>query len=388
MLIYMDETRRDSSPAGRRRWFWVGIALAVATAVALASTLQSYGYRLAAGQRADFWEIFRHSAPDWYIWACLAPAILWLTRRFPLERGHRARDVALHVVASVAFALGELLLSCLAITLLLGLPEQFDSFGAYYLRIISWWTLFGVLVYWIVLAAGRAYDYHRKYREAEVRASDLQVRLATARLDALRMQLNPHFLFNTLHSIGVLVRKREHDRALHMITRLGGLLRHALENGAQEVPLEEELDFVRRYLEVEQIRFGDRLQVRFRVQPSARSALVPNFLLQPLVENAVRHAVAPHAAPRTISVSAGARNGTLRLEVRDDGPGLPEGWRADETRGVGLRNVRERLERLYPGAYAFEVSRAEPGGVVAAVSVPLRRESRDVPDELDGYRAS
>lgn len=358
----------------RRRWFWAGVIVAGATTVALATSLQVYTNRLAAGQTPDFWYIFVRNVPDWYIWAAFSPAILWLGRRFPIERPHRLRDLGVHGVASVVFPLVELLLSCLLIVAAEGLPEGYGDFWSYYYRIISWWTLFGLLVYWIILAAGRAYEYHRQYREAETRAADLQTRLANARLDALRMQLHPHFLFNTLHSIGVLVRKGDRERALRMVTRLGGLLRHALENGAQEVPLEEELDFVRRYLEVEQIRFEDRLRVRFDVEPDVRSALVPSFLLQPLVENAVRHAVAPHSSPRTVAVSARARNGALELEVRDDGPGLPAGWRADEDRGVGLRNVRERLRSLYPEAHRFEVRRGEPTGAVAAVSLPLRRE--------------
>lgn len=367
-------------PAGGRAfpWKWVLVILAAATAVAAATTLQSYYalVRMYGPGEVDLLQIAAYSLPDWYIWAALTPIIVRLGRRYPLETG-RVRAVAAHAGFGVLFALGELLLSCLLLAAVVGVPERHDTVAQYFLSVVAVWALPMLLVYWVILVAGRAYDYYRKYRETQVQASELRAQLATSQLSALKMQLHPHFLFNTLHSIGVLVRKRDTDRALKMLTGLGDLLRHTLESPRQMITLEEELDFIGRYLEVEQIRFGDRLRVEYDIAPETRVAQVPNLVLQPLVENAIRHGIAPHASSRTLRIEAKRAGGRLRLRVSDDGPGLPEDWRADESRGVGLRNVRQRLRQIYGDGARFEVVRGEPGGAVARVEVPFAREPEE-----------
>ena len=382
---YAQEEGSDTSAAreapGRSRLRWVLVVLAAATFVGIATTLQTYYAVLRLYGEADFWEIAAYSFPDWYIWALLTPLIVALGRRFPLETG-RPRNVAAHLVFGVAFALGELLLSCLLLTAAVGIPESREDFWDYYLVVIGRWTFAMLLVYWVILVAGQALDYYRRYRATQVEASELRAQLTTAQLSALRMQLHPHFLFNTLHSIGVLVRKRDMDGALKMLTGLGDLLRHTLDTPRQVITLEEELDFIRRYLEVEQIRFGDRLRVEFDIPDATRDALVPSLILQPLVENAIRHGIAPHSAARTLQIEARRRGGRLELEVRDDGPGLPPGWTADENRGVGLRNVRGRLRRIYGEEQHFEVVRASDGGAVARIELPLTRERADAREAL------
>src|SRR5262249_12543584 len=195
-----------------------------------------------------------------------------------------------------------------------------------------------LLIYWIIVVVNHAFDYYQKYREREMRALDLEKRLAQAKLQALQMQLNPHFLFNTLHSISSLMH-RDVEAADRMIDRLSDLLRSALEGSdTQEGELQDELEFLKRYLEIEQPRLGDRLTVKMDIEPDTLRARVPNLILQPLVENAIRHGIEPRARPGRIELRAQRKDATLALEVRDNGIGIKEGELFDE--GVGLSNTR------------------------------------------------
>ena len=230
-----------------------------------------------------------------------------------------------------------------------------------------------MLVYWVVVAVTCAFDYYRKYREREVRAIELEKLLAQAKLQALRMQLNPHFLFNSLHSISALMHKNV-DAADRMISRLGELLRAALDNTeTQEVSLGQELQFLRGYLELEQIRFGSRLEVEIRAGPEALEARVPNLILQPLVENAIRHGIEPHARPGRIRLLARRQADELTLEVHDNGGGLGSQAPAD---GVGLSNTRARLRSLYGEAHVFELCNPPEGGLLVRLTIPFRSDSK------------
>ncbi len=225
-------------------------------------------------------------------------------------------------------------------------------------------------MYWGVLWVGYAVDYYRRFKEEEIHASGLETQLAQAQLQALKMQLHPHFLFNTLNAVSTLVRTNKNEAATDMIAGLSDLLRLTLESsGAQEVTLKQELEFLERYLEIEQIRFGDRLRVRMDIEPGTLHARVPNLLLQPLVENAIRHGIAPRAEAGLIEIRAVREDDILRLHVRDDGPGLPEGDRVHN--GVGLSNTIARLERLYGSAQRVTLANAEDGGALITLELPF-----------------
>jgi LytS/YehU family sensor histidine kinase len=221
-------------------------------------------------------------------------------------------------------------------------------------------------------------DTHAAQREAE-----LETQLVQAQLDALRAQLNPHFLFNALNSVAMLVRANARADAVRVLGGLGELLRHVLYGpGAHEVPLRDELAFVERYLAIERVRFGDRLQVATDVEPAALDAAVPNLLLQPLVENAIKHGVARRSEGGRVSLTARVDGGVLRIAVCDEGAAVAPDWTAPEGRGVGLANTRARLERLYGRGAELSVGADAHGGVRAVVALPWRATAHGTPTAL------
>jgi two-component system LytT family sensor kinase len=230
-------------------------------------------------------------------------------------------------------------------------------------------------IYWLMLLSSHALNYYQSFRRGELRASRLETQLAQSQLEALKMQLHPHFLFNTLHSISALL-NRDTEAARRMITRLGDFLRMTLENaGAQEVTLQEEMEFLNGYLEIERIRFRDRLTTSVDVDPSVLGVRVPNLILQPIVENAMRHAVASQHEGR-IEITAFPRNGCVRIQVKDNGPGLTDDGLTNQFgKGVGLANTKARLERLYGTHHRLELANGPKGGLVVTLEVP--RKSSD-----------
>jgi LytS/YehU family sensor histidine kinase len=310
-----------------------------------------------------------------YLWFGLTPLVLKLARRFPLgERGRSFKSALIHLAASAAVALLQLGAYTLAAYLVspdAGKPPFFVAFRNLFVTNFH----FNLLTYWAIIGLSQAMAYYRKYRERELRAAQLETRLAHAELDALRMQLHPHFLFNTLNSISVLMAD-DVKGARRMLTRLSDLLRASLGNkGVHEVTLKEELEFLGSYLEIEQTRFQDRLTVRMEVEPAALDARVPHLILQPLVENAIRHGIAPRAAPGLVEIRARRMNGMVRLEVCDDGPGLGSS-RQGSSKGIGLSNTRARLEQLYGAAHRFELRDDDGGngrgGLTVTIAIPYR----------------
>jgi two-component system, LytTR family, sensor kinase len=222
------------------------------------------------------------------------------------------------------------------------------------------------------LIYGRYLERERESARFALEKSQLETQLAGAQLDALKMQLHPHFLFNTLNSISVLMREGDAEAANKMLVRLSELLRVALKSKeAQEVSLKDELEFLRGYLEIEQIRFQDRLKVDFKIEKETLDAQVPNLILQPLVENAVRHAVAPRAGATRIEIRAERENGFLRMIIRDDGDGFVKAENSSGS-GIGLANTQKRLEKLYGANHDFRLV-SEGGGFAATISIPFRR---------------
>jgi signal transduction histidine kinase len=300
------------------------------------------------------------SLPQLAIWLLLTPIAVRLSRRYPIERGRRWARLTGHALASLAFgAVGLVLLDVsdrvLGWASLMGAPELVTRLK--YTIIHFHW---GTAIYWVVLGAD-----HTVRSYGEVRESELQ--LSRAQLATLRVQLHPHFLFNTLNSIAVLVR-RDPAAAEEMLHRLSGFLRGVLDEA--EVPwvtLAEELERLRDYVGIEETRFEDRLQVRFEVEGDAMTGVVPTFLLQPLVENALRHGLAPKPGPGTIEILATRVGDRLHLTVKDDGVGLGAAPRQD---GIGLATTRRRLEALYGDGAAFRLVPREPAGSEARLDLP------------------
>lgn len=305
-----------------------------------------------------------------YVWAALTPLIISLARRFPVTRQNWHKPVLFHTGCAVFFAcLVPGIFTLLYQFLFVKTGAPFSAFKYYQSHLILN-APFNPPKYWIIVGLVHTFDYYRKYRERELKASQLETRLAQAQLDALRTQLHPHFLFNTLNSIAVLMR-RDVEAADRMLLQLSSLLRMALsKNEAHEIPLKQELDFLERYLEIEQTRFQDRLTVRLEIDPAALSALVPQLIFQPLVENALKHGLADHEADGLIEIQAQRRNGSVHLQVRDNGPGLEAGANAF-VEGVGLSNTRARLEYLYGSASRLELRNAETGGLIVTTTIPF-----------------
>lgn len=309
---------------------------------------------------------------EWYLWGILAPSLIDLARRFPITPETWRTSLAVQAVAIVLFALLRICLNVPAAQLLLG--EQ-----AFQRQALEWFEYFFsaqflpyVLICVLIVGLGHLLEYSRRLRERELRESFLQTQLAQARLQLLKQQLHPHFLFNTLNAISTLVH-RDAELAEQMIARLGDLLRVALDTaGIQEVPLRQELDFVRPYLEIEQARLGPRLRVGLEIEPDTLEAAVPNLFLQPLIENAIRHAIAPRSEAGTLVLRAWRQRDRLFVQVADDGPGLsggPESLR----QGIGLTNTRARLRQLYGAAQQVELHNTPGGGLTVTVTLPYRR---------------
>ena len=331
------------------------------------------------GDPAPWGHVLRHGLFEAYLWAFATLAIFWLARRFPLERGRMLRSVAVHLFVALVFSLLRVVVMVELSRQVEWLPER-----SYYRQFWGWSHQY-LLYHALLLGIAHAVLYHGRYRERERAAERLAAGLTEARLQALKMQLQPHFLFNTLNAISALI-PPEARPARRMVARLGDLLRISLEHEAtQEVTLREELAFLQPYLEIEQARLEDRLTVAMEVAPETLDARVPHLLLQPLVENAIRHGIAPRIEPGRVEISAtrGAGDGFLHLEVRDDGPGVAGDPRARTRKGVGLANIQSRLEQLYDGRHRFELVNHPEGGVVVRIALPFRRGD-GVADEQEG----
>ncbi|WP_187143314.1 sensor histidine kinase [Terriglobus albidus] len=313
-----------------------------------------------------------------YVCAALTPALLWLSNRWPIER--RRTYIALHLGFSVIFSILATTLE-VPLLLLLGVfpaPPPPPSIAAGVRIMLSFGIQGGVIRYWAVLALHAVYRSQKnaKIREREafelkVKASELAQQLATAQLSSLKMQLQPHFLFNTLGAIIVLIQQQKTAQAEAMVEKLGNLLRRTLDDvEAQEVPLWRELEFLQLYLSIEQVRFEDRLRVRIAPPAALSEVLVPHMVLQPIVENAVRHGLGQSEEAVTIEVVATSSNGALTLVVSDDGPGLlsPRPGRP----GIGLMNTRNRLARLYGDGAQLVVEQAPNRGVRVTITLPMR----------------
>ena len=302
-----------------------------------------------------------------WTWAALTPLIFWLSSQSSMTRSRWVR-VPLLLVAGVCIAVVAFLLLDFARDALFTVPiRRRRATGLMPLRQLGRFQFVNQLVvYFAVLAAGYAREYFLRDKRRSEDAAKLQAQLAEARLDALRMQINPHFLFNTLNAVAALV-ERDPGGVRRMIARLSDLLRHTIDSRAtDEVTLDEELSFVRRYVEIMEVRFQGRLEVTFDVAPEANAALLPNLILQPVVENAFEHGVSRTTAIGRITIEAGVREDDLEVTIRDNGPGVSD----IERSGIGLSNTRARLEQMYGPVASLTLRSASDGGTVAKLVVP------------------
>ncbi len=309
----------------------------------------------------------------WWSWGLVTPLILWADRQIPVSSKQLARRVLAHFLPSLlatsvyVYVLG-------AVRAAFGMAEWnrlpsvrllTDALGGMFLW--NW------LVYWLILGAWQAYRYYDRYLAVELRLERLEKNFSEARLNALRMQLDPHFLFNALNTISSQV-ERDPKLARRMIEHLGDLLRLSLESkDRQEVPLAEEMAFLEHYLAIQKIRFGDHLRIETQIAAEVKYASVPCLFVQPLVENAIRHGISRRASGGTVIVSAQRDGDRLGIRVLDDGVGLPAGWTLENSGGTGLSVTRQRVAGLYPdGETCFAVNRRAGGGTEVEISLPLR----------------
>ena len=344
--------------------------LGVATLLAAVSSALAISFTRALGRPTTNWATLVFlNATYWYVWALFTPSIVWISQHFRFERQGLVRALLVHVPSVAVFSFAH-------IAVMTGAQWWLASSHAY-----SWWAEvkrsalmnfdWEMMTYWAIAGLSHAVLYYRESRDRALRASQLETELVEARMAALQHQLQPHFLFNTLHAISSLMHKDVHaaDRTL---MRLSDLLRMTLENlGHHENTLKAELDFLAKYLEIEQTRFADRLVVRFDIEPEALDALLPTLLLQPLVENAIKHGISKKAGPGHIDIRARQEHDKLWIEVRDDGRGLSDSALAALQKGIGVSTTRARLQHRFGADFRFEFHRLEQG-VAVVVAVPWR----------------
>jgi signal transduction histidine kinase len=361
--------------------------LTITTVLGVVTGLQAYNYvALVSEHKQPFSVLLALNLTYWWSWALLVPGVLWLARHYRFERQTWKSAGVAHVLGVLVFTAAHVALATSARGVIITQLTE---------RSFEWWMYFRdrfflnfdweMMTYWALVAFVHALDYHRQSQEREITAAQLQTQLAEAQLEALQRQLHPHFLFNTLNTISALMHRDVHA-ADEMLVQLSDLLRLTLDRiGTQQVPLKDEIDFLWKYLEIEQRRFGDRLQVNIDVDPEVLDTLVPNLILQPLVENALRHGVGPRVGTGRIDVSARQTGEVLTLAVRDNGVGLsPDKLNAFHS-GVGLSNTRSRLENLYGDRHRFEFQTPTGGGLLVTIVIPVGHDSESA---ASGSRAT
>ncbi|MGH9881395.1 MAG: sensor histidine kinase [Pyrinomonadaceae bacterium] len=367
-----------------KRWVHLCAIWAIWTFIGMVFTLQGYFMSYRTERPMLFTESLYMQMTWAYLFALATPLVLWASSKLPLERNNWVRSALIHLPISIVLsviltALGRVLI-WLNFGWRAGRPLTLESITRFVIGNFSE----GIGIYLLIALTGYAFSYYRRARAGQLRTLQLEAQLSQAQLDALKMQLHPHFLFNTLHSISALLRN-DTEAARRMITRLGDFLRLTLENsGAQEVTLKQEMEFLRCYLEIERIRFRDRLVTRMDVAPQVLDAKVPNLILQPIVENAIRHGITPRSTPGLIEIEAKPQNGALRIQIRDNGPGLPEHRSSDTLfrKGLGLANTETRLERLYGSAHLFDLMNDPDGGLIVTLEIPFHRDGVAAPHHI------
>ena len=336
-------------------------------------------YLLLANQKTRFMDSLRYNLTHFYLWAVLSLLLFQFSRRFRVEFNPlKLRNLLLHIPVILTFAAIHQTAQISTFWYLsLRFRPPFPTLGECYRSYFGIGFYLDVIIAALIVVAVHAIFYYRDLRASELEQASLKARLAEAQLKALKMQLHPHFLFNTLHSISSLVLE-DSAKANKMIARLGDFLRLTLDSSEQQmVTLKEEMDFLRCYLEIEQVRFGDRLSVDYEIEPSALTGHLPHLILQPVVENAIQHAIAPRLTPGRIDIEAKRLDGLLRVAVSDTGPGAAPTNKPTEGHGRGLSNVRARLRETYGARFRFETENIPEGGLKVIMEVPFHVDNAE-----------
>ncbi|MDQ1706900.1 MAG: two-component system, LytTR family, sensor kinase [Pyrinomonadaceae bacterium] len=357
----------------QRRWVRLALIWGIWTFIGIVFAFQGYFTSYRSERPMPFAESLYIQMTWAYMFALATPLVLWAAARLPIERSNWVRSALLHIPLSIVLSGVLTALGRVLIWLRFGYPVgRTLTFASVTNFVISNFSE-GIGIYLLIALTSYAYDYYQRFRAGQIKTLQLEAQLSHAQLQALKMQLHPHFLFNTLHSISALLYS-DVAAARTMITRLGDFLRLTLENsGSQEVTLKQETEFLTCYLEIERIRFQNRLITRINLGEETLDAQVPNLILQPIVENAIRHGIAPRSTPGLIEIDAKQHNGTLRIQVRDNGPGLPE-HRTSEIlfkKGLGLANTETRLAQLYGTDHLFYFRNDPDGGLIVTIEIPF-----------------
>jgi len=362
-----------------KRWGRVwAIGFVLWTLLAFLSAAGAHVYMASMGTPISWAQLLAWNITISFIWSLLTPVVYELSCRYAFDRASWRRSLPIHVVASVILTFLGAVGLVLVDPLVTWTKEPAVPFFAHVLSR----TFIDIQRYWYILLITQAIAYYGKYQERELLSSQLEAQLARAQLEVLKIQLEPHFLFNTLNSIAALARY-DGEAAERMTLQLADLLRMSLDGvGVQEVPLHQELMFLQKYIDIQQTRFRDRLQVETAIDPRTVDTLVPNLILQPLVENAIRHGIGPRRAPGLIRISTWRDHDDVWMEIRDNGVGFARGRGSTPREGVGLRNTRGRLQQLYNEDHAMVLEDAPGGGCIVKIRVPYRtsNENQEVTD--------
>lgn len=364
------DPRHSRSVPARRFALITAIAWSVITIV---SASEQFLYAQRTGSLIAFGHALVVQAPGWAVWGLATAPVIRLSRRFPLAWPLRLRALAVHVAACLTIAAAFNLAYTAAVHAFPFRPGKTETLLRELWNHLVSWAPFLLMAYASLVGIGHALEYAERVRHEQAEKAALKTQLVEAQLGALRMQLQPHFLFNTLNGVAMLIRGGDPARAVEMIALLGEVLRGLLRTSWDlEAPLASELQLLRKYLEIEQIRFGDRLCVAWHVDDHVTSALVPPLILQPVVENALRHGLWPRTEGGALAIAARRAGSELELEVIDQGVGLAPGFDPERSTGVGLSNVRARLARMYGPDAGLEVAAGAAGGVRVRLRLPYR----------------
>lgn len=354
--------------------FWILLGMLFAS--------KTYIYAQIIDQPMSWWRTLGFTMPKAVIWGIATPLVLWFASLYKIDTHTWLRNGLIHLATGVLLAPFLVILSFLVSLLFKwiggSLPDNPSFVMAAFNAQVFATSFDNILTYFILIGAYHVYDYYQRYRDRLLQATTLEAQLATLRLDLLKAQLNPHFLFNTLNAISI-VKDHDLEAADEMITDLSELLRFIMENiHRQEVTLREEVDFLKRYISIQQKRFDNNLDITIDIDPSAWNAMVPSLLLQPIVENSIKHGMNDSNHKGKIDIECKLIDGQLCFQVKDNGTGLKyDPGRHVNGSGIGVKNTHARLRNLYGDNYVFELKNGESGGAVARLTIPYQWEKRD-----------